>query len=627
MKTKDKPEKWTEVEEKKNMITGQNDDNGEEVEFRDREWLHPQGCCGARGTKVCCLITGGIGALFLLLGLIVLVAGPGLLLGVVLKKIPLAPGSETLQSWLTPPVTPHLTGYGFHLTNPEEVSNGGKPILKEIGPFVYKAITVKDSVDEDTKEENLKFNDDGETLTYRARKYYYLDKEQSVGDPATTFMTVPNVPFLTGLHKIRKESPTVKGIGEILIRDTGLGTPFINVSFDGLLWGYNDELPCSGLDWPAECGAPAGSVDIFSMDDDDTDYGDSEPEYVEYEYEEEEWKRKKRSAIRAMRYKRDTEEGENMKTIHHGLGETPKAEYVDCKCEWGLFRDRNMTLRKPVTLHHGVADITKKGLVTEFDNSKTMNWWIPGSKCDELGGSDASTLPPSWKSTDAMDMFISLMCRRINLEYEMETEHAGITTLRYIPPPNAMGSHTDEDPERRNEDNACYCYAEKGFACLKSGVLNMAPCKVKDDLKVGAPIALSYPHFYQAHPSFLEAVEGLEPNKEKHQFYVDLEPTLGFPLAIRPRFQLNAILRRDPDIEVARNFPEELVLPFLWAQDGFSEPSEEMANKVRFGVFVPNKLPIYGGVVFLVLGLILLGSSLGWVYWAKKNGLNISQLR
>ena len=49
------------------------------------------------------------------------------------------------------------------MTNPDEVVAGMKPIVKEVGPFVYKAVTVKDSRD------NLKFNDDGETLTYRPR--------------------------------------------------------------------------------------------------------------------------------------------------------------------------------------------------------------------------------------------------------------------------------------------------------------------------------------------------------------------------------------------------------------------------------------------------------------------------
>ncbi len=56
-----------------------------------------------------------------------------------------------------------------------------------------------------------------------------------------------------------------------------------------------------------------------------------------------------------------------------------------------------------------------------------------------------------------------------------------------------MGAHDDPDPERRNPANKCFCMEEQGFTCFKSGVLNMEPCK--RDTK--APLALSYPHFYQ----------------------------------------------------------------------------------------------------------------------------------
>ena len=31
----------------------------------------------------------------------------------------------------------------------------------------------------------------------------------------------------------------------------------------------------------------------------------------------------------------------------------PKAEFVDCKCNWGLFRDRNITMRKPIRIFSG----------------------------------------------------------------------------------------------------------------------------------------------------------------------------------------------------------------------------------------------------------------------------------
>ena len=124
--------------------------------------------------------------------------------------------------------------------------------------------------------------------------------------------------------------------------------------------------------------------------------------------------------------------------------------------------------------------------------------------------------------------------------------------FRFVPPPNALGSAEDTDKTRKNEANKCYCMEEEGFDCFKSGVLNMAPCKTRSDLPKGAPIALSYPHFYQADPQYLNAVEGLKPDKDKHQFYVDISPEFGFPLAIRPRFQLNVVIKKDEDIDIMR---------------------------------------------------------------------------
>ena len=81
----------------------------------------------------------------------------------------LNPGSERLASWLDPPVQAHLTAYAFHITNPEADIQGRKPVLEEVGPFVYKAVTVKDSVDRDTGHVNLQYDENGETLTYRPR--------------------------------------------------------------------------------------------------------------------------------------------------------------------------------------------------------------------------------------------------------------------------------------------------------------------------------------------------------------------------------------------------------------------------------------------------------------------------
>lgn len=590
-----------------------------------------QGCCSSPHTRRCCLCTGGTGVLLAILGVLLLAGGKGFLEEKILHSMALSPGSGRLASWLVPPVQAHLTGYGFHVTNPEAVMRGEKPVLKEVGPFVYKAITIKDSEDQESGKPNLDFNDDGETLTYRPRKFYYLDREQSTGgDPDTTFLTVPNVPLLTAFSKIRDMSWLTKPIGKNLILAQGRGTPFINISFSGLLWGYEDEMPCMKLTKSGECyareaeeyaakSAAEAAANPSTGEEDDSwgSFGGDE------DTDGDSWGEDFRRKRAAGRYKREAQEEislpcTDLRTENFAALERPKGEFVDCKCVWGLFRDRNVTLRKPLKIHHGMADLSKKGWVEEFDGKKTLGWWEPESKCDQVGGQDTSTLPPGWTKDKSVDFYTPLMCRRIKLDYVEERTHLGLLSYRYIPNIQQMASPNDPDLAVRNEENSCYCV--EGFSCLKSGVYNMEPCKRKPDLPRGAPIALSYPHFYQADPSYREAVLGLSPEQEKHQFFMDISPEFGFPLAIRPRFQLNAIIRKDADIEVMSGFVDELVLPFLWAQDGFDEPSPAMAKAIGMGLKLPGMASGFG-VVLLCLGLGMLALCVLWVVWARRTGI------
>ena len=145
----------------------------------------------------------------------------------------------------------------------------------------------------------------------------------------------------------------------------------------------------------------------------------------------------------------------------------------------------------------------------------------------------------------------------------------------------------------------------------------MSPCKRDSN----APLALSMPHFYSADKSFIEAVDGLTPNKEKHQFYIDAVPEFGFPLAIRPRFQLNVVMGSgiDPQWEAISGMREEIVMPFLWAQDGFDEPSEEMADAIRLGLKAPDLLPMLAAVALFVIGAVMLMTALAFFIWNKRN--------
>ena len=135
---------------------------------------------GSRGNTCCdktsaCTSAGVGGVGLVLLAILVLLAGPRILEKIILTNMALKEGSQMTSFWLNPPVEAQLTGYAFHVTNPEEVQRGAKPILEEIGPFVYNSVIVKDSKNTDTGKDSLAYNDDGETLTYRPRyEHVYL---------------------------------------------------------------------------------------------------------------------------------------------------------------------------------------------------------------------------------------------------------------------------------------------------------------------------------------------------------------------------------------------------------------------------------------------------------------------
>jgi len=58
-------------------------------------------------------------------------------------------------------------------------------------------------------------------------------------------------------------------------------------------------------------------------------------------------------------------------------------------------------------------------------------------------------------------------------------------------------------------------------------------------LCAGFPIGVSYPHFYQADPALVEAVEGSYPEKEKHESHFYIEPVSSKTLLLYTEFSAN----------------------------------------------------------------------------------------
>merc|ERR1740131_753370 len=113
----------------------------------------------------CSIITGCLGVLGILMGSLTPV-----IFNVIMKsQLQVQPGSYSYDIWKDLPIPMYMKIYYFNLTNHEDVLNSNfkiKPILKQIGPYIFK---------EDHHKDNITFHDDDTKVTYyQAKTWYFL---------------------------------------------------------------------------------------------------------------------------------------------------------------------------------------------------------------------------------------------------------------------------------------------------------------------------------------------------------------------------------------------------------------------------------------------------------------------
>lgn len=114
------------------------------------------------------------GTAFATLGFVAIICIPTLISYLVHQKMALLPSNPSYPLWRDLDLPMYQKFYFFNVTNPQQVEKeGAKPILQEVGPFVYRLNITKSL---------LKFRDNNTKLMFRETKRYFFDRSLSSAD-------------------------------------------------------------------------------------------------------------------------------------------------------------------------------------------------------------------------------------------------------------------------------------------------------------------------------------------------------------------------------------------------------------------------------------------------------------
>ena len=222
---------------------------------------------------------------------------------------------------------------------------------------------------------------------------------------------------------------------------------------------------------------------------------------------------------------------------------------------FGILNGKNDTATGPYEIYTGVTDQSKYAYMVSWKGQRAMDKW-PTAECNAIFGTDGAQFPPFRSKRDKLPIFAPDLCRTLYAIYERETDFKGIPVWRMKLDPKVF-----ESPAM-NPDNECFCaHAKKRpDRCAIRGIIDLSGCLN------GAPLVLSAPHFLGTSPDLSALVDGLTPEREKHEFSLLFEPRLGTPVFAYGRLQLSIRVERTSFL---RGFDQvrNAFIPFVWIEE------------------------------------------------------------
>uniref|UniRef100_A0A182R1L9 Scavenger receptor class B n=1 Tax=Anopheles funestus TaxID=62324 RepID=A0A182R1L9_ANOFN len=274
---------------------------------------------------------------------------------------------------------------------------------------------------------------------------------------------------------------------------------------------------------------------------------------------------------------------------------------------WFVERNESLTYDGTFQMGTGVDNRINTGVMRQWNNAPQ----VPNYRgiCGQVRGSAGEVWPPMGRNLDSdnippLNIFLPDLCSAITLRHEREFTVHGLDGELWV------GDARNFDNGHTIPETECQCTSPvEQCPFYRPGVLDVSECKF------GAPLVVSYPHFYLAHPSYRTAVTGMNPDKGKHEFRFALHPFSGIPMTANGRIQYNMHLR-DNGMVLFQDVPD-IVIPAFWIEQRMVLTEDiaddlKLIENLRWGF-------IYTSFALCGVGALLLGLSLYAAFFVWKD--------